>query len=178
VHTLRTEHFFKDNKNGTGKVPNNTKRKLHNLKYLRKFMKYQINKFISILKAGLFLVIVNSNGIAHAIDVIEPVRVMAAQCAQCHGMEGNNSEGFEDLNGESFNEIFDELLEMLDSTDNEIMEHQAKGYTIEQIRDLADYFAGQPNITNGNSGGDGDEDKKKDDEKKNQDEDEDEEEDD
>ena len=54
---------------------------------------------------------------------------MAAQCAQCHGMEGNNVEGFECLNGESFDEIYDELLEMLNSNDNELMEHQAKGYT-------------------------------------------------
>ncbi len=90
-------------------------------------MKYLINKFKSVLCVGLFMILVNSIGTAQAIDVIEPVRALASQCAQCHGMEGNNSEGFDDLNGEPFEEIYDELLEMLNSSDNELMEHQAKG---------------------------------------------------
>lgn len=111
----------------------------------------------------MFFVIYNSIGTAQAIDVIEPARAMAAQCAQCHGMEGNNSEGFDDLNGESPDEIYDELSEMLDSSDNELMEHQAKGYTQEQIRALANYFARQPKMTDSNSVGDEKKDQEEDD---------------
>lgn len=82
-------------------------------------------------------------GAAQAIDVVDPVRTMAAQCAQCHGMEGNNSEGFDHLNGESYGELYDELIEMHNSSDEDLMHFQIKGYTLGQINDLAIYFAKQ-----------------------------------
>ena len=110
-------------------------------------MKYLINRLNPVLCTGLFLFIYHAVGTAQAIEVVDPVRAMAAQCAQCHGMEGNDLEGFEDLNGESYDEIYEELMEMLGSSDNELMEHQAKGYTEEQIIALAYYFSGQPKMS-------------------------------
>jgi len=114
-------------------------------------MKYHINILKLVLSTGLLLLIYQSIGIAKAIDVIDPARAMASQCAQCHGMEGNNNEGFDDLNGEPFDEIYDELMDMLSSSDNELMHHQAKGYTQDQIIALANYFSGQAKTNSNNS---------------------------
>ena len=110
-------------------------------------MKYLLKKIKPILHIGLLIALYNSINTAQALDVIEPVRTLAAQCSQCHGMEGNNDEGFDNLNGESSAEIYDELLELFDSNDNDLMAHQAKGYTQEQISALADYFSEQPKVT-------------------------------
>jgi len=115
-------------------------------------MKYLITRLQTILLTGLFLIIYHSIGTARAIEIIDPGRVLAAQCAQCHGMEGNNDEGFEGLDGESFNEIYDELLEMFNSSKNDLMDHQAKGYITKDAEGnvddavliaLAEYFSGQ-----------------------------------
>ena len=112
-------------------------------------MKYPIKSLKPVLCTGLFLLIYHAVGTAQAIEVVDPVRAMAAQCSQCHGMEGNDFEGFDDLNGEPYNEIYDELVDMLDSSssENELMVHQAKGYTEEQIDALAYYFSEQPKMT-------------------------------
>ncbi len=109
-------------------------------------MKMIINRLKLNLLAGGFLIIYCSIGTSLAIDVIDPGRAMAAQCSQCHGMEGNNSEGFDSLKGESFDKIYDELWDMFNSSNNELMDHQAKGYTEEDIIALANYFESQANI--------------------------------
>ena len=69
-------------------------------------------------------------------------RLLAAQCAQCHGTDGNSVTGIDSLDGESRNEIVNEMLEMQNDNDNELMHLQAKGYTAEQIGLIADYFSG------------------------------------
>lgn len=108
-----------------------------------------MNYFSSRLKnlwfSGWFLIIQYPISEALAIDVIDPARVMAAQCSQCHAMEGNKNEGFDRLNGESFNEIYEELMEMRSSNKNKLMHRQAKGYSEEQIWALANYFSQQSN---------------------------------
>ena len=114
-------------------------------------MKYLINRLKTVLLTGLFLFIYHSIGTAQAIDIIDPDRAMAAQCSQCHGMEGNESEGFERLNGKPFDDIYDDLWEMVNSSKNELMNHQANGYTNEDIIALANYFAGQPKTNDGDS---------------------------
>jgi len=116
-------------------------------------MKYHINRLKLVLSTGLLLLIYQSIEIAQAIDIIDPTRAMASQCAQCHGMEGNNAEGFDDLNGEPFDEIYDVLMDMLSSSDNELMHHQAKGYTQDQIIALANYFSEQAKTSSNNSEG-------------------------
>lgn len=71
-------------------------------------------------------------------------RLLAAQCAQCHGTNGNGP-GFDELAGKSANEIYNELREMKSATKIEsIMDRQARGYTDTQLRLIADYLSTLP----------------------------------
>ena len=72
-------------------------------------------------------------------------RLLASQCAQCHGTFGAAVGGMESIAGESASELSGELLEMLaDATPEDIMDHQAKGYTRDQIRRIAAYYIALP----------------------------------
>lgn len=71
-------------------------------------------------------------------------RLLAAQCAQCHGTDGVSRTDIDSLAGESRAEIIEEMLEMQNENDNEVMHLQAKGYTAEQIGLIADYFSSLP----------------------------------
>ncbi len=69
-------------------------------------------------------------------------QLLASQCAQCHGTYGRAVAGMDSLAGESTSEIVGELNEMRsEGTPNEIMEHQARGYTTAQIQRIASYYA-------------------------------------
>ncbi len=71
--------------------------------------------------------------------VSPPGRLLASQCAQCHGTDGNAVSGFESIAGED--DIYGELLEMKRKRVPEsIMDRQARGYTDEQLRLIADYL--------------------------------------
>lgn len=53
--------------------------------------------------------------------------------------------GFDELAGESARELYGELREMKYRTRIEsIMDRQARGYTDQQLRTIADYFASLP----------------------------------
>lgn len=69
-------------------------------------------------------------------------RLLAAQCAQCHGTDGVSTTGIDSLAGESRQEIIEEMLEMQAEGKQEIMHLQAKGYSSEQVGYIADYFSG------------------------------------
>ena len=72
-------------------------------------------------------------------------RMLASQCSQCHGTDGYAVGDIDSLAGESVSEIRDELLEMQsDGIPGDIMDHQALGYTDDQIRRIAEYFAALP----------------------------------
>lgn len=73
-------------------------------------------------------------------------QLLAAQCAQCHGTNGAGP-GFDDIDGESAGELFHELLEMKNRRVESIMDKQARGYTDQQLLDIANYLAGQANAT-------------------------------
>lgn len=68
-------------------------------------------------------------------------RLLASNCFQCHGTNGTG--GFERLTGESANEIYGELREFASGKEdpNGIMAAHAMGYTDEQMRAIANYFA-------------------------------------
>ncbi len=69
-------------------------------------------------------------------------QLLASQCAQCHGTNGNGP-GFDKLAGSSAREISNEMLEMkYRSVPEGIMGRQAHGYTDEQIQLIADYLSG------------------------------------
>lgn len=68
-------------------------------------------------------------------------RLLASQCAQCHGTNGHAVGNMDSLHDESAQEIREELTEMQrEGRPGDIMEHQALGYTADQIRRIAQYF--------------------------------------
>lgn len=72
-------------------------------------------------------------------------RLLASQCAQCHGTNGNSVGEIDSLAGKSYSDLYNDLLEMKYSSDlNDIMHRQAKGYSAEQLDLIAKYFASQP----------------------------------
>jgi cytochrome c553 len=76
----------------------------------------------------------------------EPGRLLASQCAQCHGTDGAGP-GFEDIAGK---DLFNDLIEMKYRRIEGIMDRQARGYTDEQLRLIADYLS----TVAGSAGGD------------------------
>lgn len=73
-----------------------------------------------------------------------PGQLLASQCAQCHGTNGNGP-GFDEIAGKSASELYGELREMKASTVIEsIMDRQARGYTDAQLRLIADYLSTLP----------------------------------
>lgn len=67
-------------------------------------------------------------------------RLLASNCFGCHGTDGRPAGGFERLAGESASEIIGEMREMR-TEDEGIMTVHALGYTDDQVKLLAQYFA-------------------------------------
>lgn len=71
-------------------------------------------------------------------------QLLASQCAQCHGTNGNGP-GFDEIAGKSSAELYNEMREMKARTRIEsIMDRQARGYTDAQLRLIADYLSTLP----------------------------------
>jgi cytochrome c553 len=81
---------------------------------------------------------------AAAVAQPPPGRLLASQCAQCHGTDGNSITDLERLAGGEANDVYNELRDMKRSDDSDIMAKQAKGYSDAQLRLIAEYFASQP----------------------------------
>lgn len=80
-------------------------------------------------------------------------RLLASQCAQCHGSYGYAVGDIDSLTGESTNEIIEELMEMQnEGSPDDIMDHQALGYTEDQIRRIATYYNTIPESAGSGSG--------------------------
>ena len=68
-------------------------------------------------------------------------RLLAAQCAQCHGSDGCSRNDIDSLAYEGSGEVLEEMLEMQNSAyTNDIMHQQARGYTLTEIRQIAAWF--------------------------------------
>lgn len=85
--------------------------------------------------------------VAAAPAVAEPGRLLASQCAQCHGTNGAGP-GFDELAGKGASELFNDLIDMKYRPIEGIMERQARGYTDDQLQLIADYLSTLPG--NGN----------------------------
>ncbi len=94
-------------------------------------------------KVGLVVAMVLAQApLAQADATID--RLLASHCAQCHGTNGSGA-GFDSLAGESEQELLEEMLEMrAEDPLEDIMEHQALGYSEAQLRRIAAYFADLP----------------------------------
>lgn len=102
-----------------------------------------ISRFSRIALAGA------ASLIAAAPAYAEPGRLLASQCAQCHGTNGAGP-GFEEISGKSSSGLFHELIEMKYRRIEGIMDRQARGYTDDQLRLISDYLSTLP----GNGDGD------------------------
>ncbi|RLA59222.1 MAG: hypothetical protein DRR04_09065, partial [Gammaproteobacteria bacterium] len=72
-------------------------------------------------------------------------RLLASQCAQCHGTNGYSDNEIEGIAGEEAKDMFEDLTDMKGEDKPEgIMDHQALGYTDDQIRRIAQYYASLP----------------------------------
>ena len=72
-----------------------------------------------------------------------PGRLLASQCSQCHGTNGNGP-GFDSIAGKSAGEIYSELQEMKARPVEGIMDRQARGYTDAQMRLISEYLSTLP----------------------------------
>ena len=77
---------------------------------------------------------------AHA-DALQ-VRGMAAACSGCHGTHGVGPQGMESLAGQSREDLLKKMLDFKSGKKPATLMHQlSKGYSDEQIDQLASYFA-------------------------------------
>ena len=72
------------------------------------------------------------------------IRSLAATCAACHGTNGVAQPGMASLAGQSKEDLKQKMLNYKSGTLPATLMHQlAKGYSDEQIEQLASYFAAQ-----------------------------------
>lgn len=77
-----------------------------------------------------------------ALADVSQVRVWAAACANCHGTMGKAQPGNESLAGKDRDELVQKLMDFKTGRKPATLMHQiSKGYTDEQLQQLAAYFA-------------------------------------
>lgn len=73
---------------------------------------------------------------------VTQVRVWAAACANCHGTMGKAETGMESLAGKDKDELLQKMLDFKSGKKPATIMHQlTKGYSDEQLQQLATYFA-------------------------------------
>lgn len=78
---------------------------------------------------------------AQPADALQ-LRSWAAACANCHGTHGVAEKGMESLAGQNKDELLKKMLDFKSGRKPATLMHQiAKGYTDEQLGQLAGYFA-------------------------------------
>lgn len=75
---------------------------------------------------------------------VDQVRVWAATCATCHGTDGRAQPGAVSLAGQGKDDMLQKLLDFkTGKRPATIMQQIAKGYSDEQLAQIAGYFAAQ-----------------------------------
>lgn len=73
---------------------------------------------------------------------VNQIRVWAAACANCHGTMGKAETGNESLAGKDKDELVQKLMDFKTGRKPATLMHQiSKGYTDEQLVQLATYFS-------------------------------------
>lgn len=76
---------------------------------------------------------------------VAQVKVWAAACANCHGTNGKAQPGMEALAGKDKDDMTQKLLDFKSGRKPATIMHQlAKGYSDDQLKAIAAYFAAQP----------------------------------
>ncbi|MDM7456770.1 MAG: c-type cytochrome [Tepidimonas sp.] len=75
---------------------------------------------------------------------VDQIEVWAAACANCHGTNGHAQPGMEALAGKDKDELLQKLLDYKSGRKPATLMHQiSKGYSDDELRALAAYFAAQ-----------------------------------
>jgi sulfide dehydrogenase cytochrome subunit len=75
---------------------------------------------------------------------VDQVRVWASACANCHGTDGRALQGNEPLAGKDKDELVQKLMDFKTGRKPATLMHQiSKGYSDEQLQQIAAYFAAQ-----------------------------------
>lgn len=93
---------------------------------------------------GAMGILFAASTVLHAQTAVSPPgRLLASNCAQCHGTT-DTAPGFDRLTGKSANKLLKELREYQSGAEGEgIMTRHAMGYTEEQLRQLAQWLSQQ-----------------------------------
>jgi cytochrome c553 len=76
------------------------------------------------------------------------IQTLAASCAACHGSQGNSVGGTSVLAGLDASHFVLQMMAFRNgSRSSTVMHRHAKGLTVEEINDLAVYFAQQKRVT-------------------------------
>lgn len=75
-------------------------------------------------------------------------RLLASQCAQCHGTNGSSTNSWDSIAGESASELIEEMKEIQAGEEDLIMQAQAHGYSDAEIEALAAWLATQASSDN------------------------------
>ncbi|MBT9505401.1 c-type cytochrome [Rhodoferax sp.] len=96
-----------------------------------------MNKWIKVT-VGAALAVASVWASADALQV----RSMAASCASCHGTNGVAQQGMESLAGQAKEDLLKKMLDFKTGKKPATIMHQlSKGYSDEQLAQLAAYFA-------------------------------------
>ena len=68
-------------------------------------------------------------------------QLLASQCYQCHGPNGHSKGEIDSIAGKSASDLYGDLLEMKQKPEIEIMHLQAKSYTNNELREIANYLS-------------------------------------
>ena len=68
-------------------------------------------------------------------------QLLASQCYQCHGPSGHSKGEIDSIAGKSASDLYGDLLEMKQKPEIEIMHLQAKSYTDNELREIANYLS-------------------------------------
>jgi cytochrome c553 len=96
------------------------------------------NKSWTLWIPGMALAVLSSSVSADALQV----RSMAASCAGCHGTSGIAQPGMESLAGQSKDDLLKKMMDFKTGKKPATIMHQlSKGYSDQQLEELAGYFA-------------------------------------
>jgi sulfide dehydrogenase cytochrome subunit len=115
-------------------------------------MKIQLNIIqkahkLLLVFVGFFVLSVNAYADESAVDNPH-IQTLAASCAACHGSQGNSVGGTSVLAGLDASHFVLQMTAFRNgSRSSTVMHRHAKGLTVEEINDLAVYFAQQKRVT-------------------------------
>ena len=98
-----------------------------------------------IARSAVFVIALSAAPFATAQDATN-IRLLASNCANCHGTDGKSQGGMPALSGQTKTKLLLDLQEFKAGNRPATIMHQiSKGYTDAELDALAGYFAAQKN---------------------------------